>query len=60
VIRYNLDEYMHSVCFCSRWFSFWVIALPCMFVVCFIERTLRTHSFSVLWFLWGTNCYVTI
>jgi hypothetical protein len=62
VIRYNLDEYMHSVCFCFGWLFFLVIALPCMFVVCLRERNSKDsfiHSVCC-GFCGSTNCYVTM
>jgi hypothetical protein len=66
VIRYNLDEYMHSVCFLF-WMVFFCHCLA-LYVCCVLDKENSkdsfihsfNHSFSVLWVLWGTNCYVTM
>jgi len=54
---------VHSVCFLF-WMVFFLGHCLALYVCCVLDRENSKdsfiHSFGVLWFLWGTNCYVTM
>jgi hypothetical protein len=60
VIRYNLDEYMHSVCFCFGWCFFFGHCLA-LYVCCVLEGENSKDFIHLVCcgFCGGTNCYMS-